>query len=371
MNLNESIETNYIKYFFYKYINRFLIIFYPIKFFINFNKIDYNQVKTICILSQWGIGDSIQTSIILNSLLNSLPNCNFIIAGKENHKSLYTTDPRVSHLRLEPPWVKKNCKYNVINFYNFFRTLTQNKKKFDLIISNRFDIRDSLQVIALRPKYAYVYKQSGFNFLFANGSLKTYEQYLQNSIYRESIILVSDVLKAFKIYPKKNFFIQKNKIYSEKKDIAIIHPGGTDKDRHLCLDCNKKFIFDLVRDCIVYVVVDKDYNNEELYLLLKKEKILYKEWKGSLIELKRLIDKCSIFIGTDSGPLHMALTSSKSSVGFYISHAKKIRWFTNIFNKNSFATFMHYKSCKYASKDYKKSFIIKNDREKFLVRIKK
>ena len=362
----ELIEASFFKYYFYKFFYLLTYLLYPIKLLIKYNKINLNNISSVCILNQWGLGDSVQCAFIVNTILKYYPNFKITVVGNISYKPLFC-DSTIKHISLLPPWVNKKNKYKFYALKNYFlKSIKIRRMKFDLIISNRFDIRDIFQIVFFNPKSAFVYKNSGFGFLFPDGITKGYSDYLKNPIYNETLLLLSKLLSEKHMVINNLIIKNRSSQNTVNYKYAVIHTGASDKERFLCVKCNKDFLIKCLSGYYVFIIEDKSQNNEEILELFSKAAIKHELWSGDIENLRNLIEHCDLFLGTDSGPLNMALSLSRVCIGFYISQGKKRRWFTNSFNSKSFASYMHYSSCIEHEKAFSKSIINNDERLKNL-----
>ena len=362
----ESIETSFLKFYFYKFFNHLTYFLYPIKLFIKYKKFNLNNVSSVCILNQWGLGDSVQCAFIVNALLKYFPNLKISVIGNSLYKPLFLKK-NIKYFSYLPPWVNKKNKYNFYGLKNYFyKSIKLRRMNFDLIISNRFDVRDIFQILFFNPKSAFLYKNSGFGFLFPNGFSKSYGDYIKNSKFDETLFFLNKLL--CKNLTINNLIINNNNRTRNNinYNYAVIHAGASDKERFLCLSCNKNFLIKCLKGYYVYIIDDKSQCSNDLLELFSNASIKHELWRGDIENLRDLIKDCDLFVGTDSGPLNIALSLSRVCIGFYISQGKKVRWFTNRFNKKSFATFMHHSSCIKHDRTFPNSIINQNERLSFI-----
>jgi ADP-heptose:LPS heptosyltransferase len=101
-------------------------------------------------------------------------------------------------------------------------------------------------------------------------------------------------------YPSENF--------DEREQLVVIHPGASKPERAWNLDRFAKVAEELAEagNEILFVT------GEELPSVHFPTRI-----KPSLLEFGNILRKCSLFIGNDSGPLHLAQQCGAPVVGIY------------------------------------------------------
>ena len=160
----ESIETSFLKFYFYKFFNHLTYFLYPIKLFIKYKKVNLNNVSSVCILNQWGLGDSVQCAFIVNALLKYFPNLKISVIGNSLYKPLFLKK-NIKYFSYLPPWVNKKNMYirlskrKNLNRYDKFRDkfnekvqkgfskiVKKNPTKYMVVDSNR-DIHSNKKLI--------------------------------------------------------------------------------------------------------------------------------------------------------------------------------------------------------------------------------
>lgn len=335
----------------------FYIYFIPLfNFFTNLLKISNNKIKIkkIGIILQWGIGDSLIAYELLSGLKKKYPMAQIYIIGKMFNKDLFMDEIKgLEFIILDPPWSKKKYKYNFFSreYFNYFKTFIKIRKiNLDLIVTPRFDFRDNIQLFFLNAKKFFTYKNSGLSKFFKDSINTNYLDYINTNCYVLIHNFCNHALgnKRREIFFKKNIHSKKiNEWLSlrklQKKKYVVFHGGASDSYREFCVDCQKSFLINNLKNKKVVIINDKRYDYSKIINLLDKNKIQYFIWSGSIYELSYLIRNASYQICMESGPLHLAYRYRIKTYCFFINKNQLINW-APIYKKNVY-TYLHNKDC--------------------------
>ena len=218
-----------------------------------------------------------------------------------------------------------------------------NDENYDFSISfySSFTIGYKLWLSNISKRYAPATKLAQ---IFYNRKVKQNRSFSLKSEYEYNNNLAEFFLKDnfYKISSVDNVCISLNErsISNNEKIIVFVHPftGGSSKTLsgddfvRLCFELNKHV------DCkfILHCEID-DYN--------KCQKLVEKSGgldmsiinpTNSLIEMYKNINSCDLFIAGSTGPLHVAASLNKKTVGFYPSKRSStlVRWDTINDRKN-------------------------------------
>jgi ADP-heptose:LPS heptosyltransferase len=108
-------------------------------------------------------------------------------------------------------------------------------------------------------------------------------------------------------FPELTTFVEKN------SDEVAIHIGARNPIRNIPIHLIEQIIvFFQKENKKIYIFGDSQESLNQL-----KNKFNIEVFSGTLLELKNLLSKVSLFIGSDSGPLHIATALNTQSIGFF------------------------------------------------------
>ena len=276
------------------------------------------DINNILIIRLDHIGDVITTIPSLRVLRKAFPKSKISIMVRSLTKDLLINCPYIDELIVyNPLWYRGKKNLNILRNIKFFRNLR--KRKFDLAIDFRGDLRNIFLTYLAKAKHRLAYDIKGGNFLLTH--VADYKRELIHNIDRNL-----EVLKKLNIKPKNNdleFWIPeeiKKKIKLPNKKFVIIHPGSGGYKK---LWSSKKFAE--VADYIA-----KKYKTEIIITGSPSEVNLANEIESSmdsqslniagktnLLELSEVIRRAKIFISPDSGPMHLAVAVKTPTISLF------------------------------------------------------
>jgi predicted lipopolysaccharide heptosyltransferase III len=296
------------------------ILFYPLRF----KKFNKENIKKILIIRIDEIGDVILTTPLFRLLKNEFPNTEINVLLKNETKELLRNNPYIDNLIIcEKPWIKNKLDLN----YYLWLIKKLRKERFDLVIELHTDPRNILLAF-LVGKFKIGYSYRGFGFLL-NRKMK----YNKKHIIEQNLLL----LKLIKIRNLRNknleiFITKKDESYitylfrtfniNKKNKLICINPGTArvnkfwqnEKWAKLCNNLFKKY------KNLKIIFTGNENEIELVENIINKidiKKIINLTGKTSLIQLAALIKKCDLFIGPDTGPLHIARAVNIPLIGLF------------------------------------------------------
>ncbi|MCI0604761.1 glycosyltransferase family 9 protein [bacterium] len=164
-----------------------------------------------------------------------------------------------------------------------------------LVLPNSIGSALALRWAGVSPLYGYDYEHRGF---LLRKSLKPPTHRMHQSEY------FLELLKLFDIAPARYPALPNCK----RESLAILHPGASKKERAWHLDRFVEIGRKLKEEGLAVMFV----SGEELHLNGFSLTI-----KPSLGEFAELLKRCALFIGNDSGPLHLAQQCGAPVIGIY------------------------------------------------------
>jgi len=276
---------------------------------------DNNSVKSICILRLSSIGDITHMIPIINTLRNQSPKLNIT-------------------------WIINKTEYELV----------KNMRDINFIITDKSDLIGSLgKILALRKKMTFdillhmqVSLRSNIYSLFVKSNRKigfsnSYSRNLHSLFQHETIkceerMHVLDVffcfLKKISIQEKLldwsvNYTTEKTLSQLDRKRYAVFNPFTSNRKmnyrewdignyKSIAEYLNKRYSIDTI-----IVGGGSEYEKKMSKDLGKKDYIHNIVGKTNLQNLCKLLEDCELYIGPDSGTLHIASMLGKSVIGLY------------------------------------------------------
>ena len=286
----------------------------------------------ILIISSNLIGDSILSTGIIKDFIDRYPNSKLTVVVGLSSKQVYVNFPNLNQLIT----IKKQ-KYE-LHWFEIWRKCFF--IKWDIII----DFRSSLIGYFLMRKKSYIYKK-----------------------YSNNVSQINQLTNFFRLnkiaYPiifntKEEEKIAKNKLLPDIKYI-VIAPGGNWTPKIWSIENFNKLLRKLLN------------KNNDLYVVLvgsKTEKEKYKKNIINKIDEKKIIDlmgksitqthaymkRCNLFVGNDSGLMHLSAASKIPTIGLFGPTNNKLYspYGNNCYTvqtKETYENFQTYKIEKYKS----------------------
>ena len=267
--------------------------------------------KKILILSFWGMGDSIQQTPIFFGLKEKYFDYKIdVVSSKRSRDYLNYLDIFDNVYTDLIPWSKKNDKYKFFSneYFEFFKFIKRlRNENYEIALSARPDTRDYILLLLINPKVLFCNSLYFGKFI---GKLKTKFERNDNKV--EYIKRVCSELDINFNYKLKNL-----KKLKEKKISIFIDSN----------DPTKEIDLDLILNSIENIEFTENF---EINIISQKPEILYTKLleKYSNVKVKNtnifkdLIDELSsssYFIGSDSGPAHLASIIGVQSLVIFTS----------------------------------------------------
>jgi heptosyltransferase-2 len=194
------------------------------------------------------------------------------------------------------------------------------KADFGLVLPNSIGSALVLRWAGISPLYGYDHEHRGF--LLARSLKPPSHRMHQNEYYLE-------LLKLFGFEPKRYPIAN-----SEKRDrLAVIHPGASKVERAWHVERFVEIAEDLRNQGFEVIFITGDPISNFSFPILVKPR---------LTEFAELLKTCAVFIGNDSGPLHLAQQCGAKVVGIYGPGDPKI---TGLRDVSQGETIFHFFPC--------------------------
>jgi len=307
----------------------FLYCLFRLKLFCKYDKIPVDEIEKVLVIRADSLGDIAMSSPAFKGIRLAFPDSHITLLVATRSKQLVedmSTFDKIIYF--DAPWMTNGGKKKFRNFLKATKNLR--KLKFDLSIDLRGDFRNNIFMRLLGIKYRMGFDITGCGFLLTHivpcgdkhhsvdlsFSLNTYLGVKNTAAYNLSLPFAEDEQEFAADFLKQNGNI------SDKKGhlVAIIHPGAKWYGRRWE---SQKFaqIADLLIEKANAIVILAGSSTdlelvEEIASFMKRVPIIA-AGKMSLKQFLYLLEKCDIFIGLDSGPVHLAATMRRKLVALY------------------------------------------------------
>ena len=285
-------------------------------------KIDLSAVKKILLVRLRRIGDIIMTTPSVTVLKENLPQASLTYLVEEPYRELVDGNPHLDNVVVIPK------KQNTKDFHNLIHQIR--REKFDVLLDFHGGPRASWLTLFSKAKLKVGYKIINKGFLYhikiprspEKGHIHSVENHVNLirgiGINVDSIppLFVPDTLKEEK--EKIVTFTQENEL--KNSNILVLHIGAGNKFRDWGVD-NITALTDLFSQNpetkIVLIGASEDEERAKEIIKESKSRIVSAVGKLGLRELKKLISRASLFVGPDSGPMHIAASTDTPLVVYF------------------------------------------------------
>lgn len=297
-------------------------VFLPKRLFKKREEIRPEAVREILVIRTAYIGDVVMTLPLLKPLRERFRDARISVLTSTKAREVLENNPYVDEIiTYDPFWFYPSKKGD---YTGFIRELK--KKRFDLVIEARGDIRDIMLLVwPLRARYRVSYGVGGGSFLLTH--IVPHEKINHRVDYHRDIARflgceVSDVEWGIYLTDDEKKRVEEflgRKNIDLKKPIIAIHPGSRKE-----LKCWSPEGYAGTGDYLSeqgYTVIltgapdEVDLVNKVAGMMKKRPVVL--AGKTSLRELGGVIGRCSLFICNDSSPMHIAAAMKIPTVAIF------------------------------------------------------
>jgi lipopolysaccharide heptosyltransferase II len=285
-------------------------------------KIESSSINKILLIRLRRIGDIIMTTPAISALRSEFPKAHIAYAVEKPYRLLVEGNPNLDKILISPQ------EKTIRKFIGFVKGVR--KERYDLILDFHCGPRASLVTLfsGARLKIGYKIKYRGFiyNRTIPRSKENGYYHSVENHINLVRALGVKvdslpplDLPQARKEEEEKiRNFIQDNKLDGSK--IIGIHISAGNEFRDWGTENLAQLIKLLTQQEGVTVVLlgeKEDQTAEEEVLKRANLPLLSLVGKLNLRELKEFISHSALFVGSDSGPMHIAASTSTPIVAYF------------------------------------------------------
>jgi N-acetylglucosaminyldiphosphoundecaprenol N-acetyl-beta-D-mannosaminyltransferase len=269
----------------------------------------------IGILAQWGIGDAVLLLPLLRGLKEAFPNASLALIGKPWLSDLFADEGCADEFHtLVPPWTTYENKYRQpLSVWARFglEARALRRRKLEWLISARFDPRENLELRMLRARHTFGFSRAGGRFWLTQPitlDRSSYDAQHRAHIAAEVARLLTGTRPVaeptFRKNPKEEAHVREwlaRQGYCGGVILAV-HSGAGHPLRRW-----REFYFESVLKSLLeppsFIILIDDERQEAKPVWLPVPGAV---WRGNLRALKAVLAVSDIFLGVDSGIMHMA-----------------------------------------------------------------
>lgn len=276
--------------------------------------------KKILVIQLWGIGETVLTLPSISALRERFPDAHLEVLVTERNKEVYTGVRGVDQLVVLG-----------MNPFHILKFISKKKKKYDLVV----DLEEYLNI-------------SAFISFFVGKFRVGYAHGLRSRVYQKKVVYKDDQHCAQTFLDMVNSLGARAELkrlcslhYSSKdrkivdsllkrfglekgEKIVGIAPGAAESAKcrmwpfsrfaevsnHLLEGGNTKIVFTGTK-------AEKELIQSIIAQVDRKEGIIDLSGKLSLPQLFYFLEKCAVFLGNDSGPMHIAAAQGTRTIGLF------------------------------------------------------
>ena len=285
-------------------------------------RIDPSSIKKILVIRLRRIGDVIMTTPAVSALRKAFPDAFISYVVEEPFRELVEGNPDLDEVIV----LEKN--QNLRGFLRLLRKIR--KEKYDVILDFHSGPRSSLITLFSKARLKLGYRIKYRNFIYhikLSRKPKTgYFHSVENHInFVKALGVDVETPPPLKIPQARKNEVEKVKKFIgenglEGFKIIVIHIGAGNEFRDWGVENWAKLINLFVkRPQVKVVLIGAAEDNKAEKEILKKSKysIHSQVSKLNLREVKELISYSSLFVGPDSGPMHIAAATSTPIVALF------------------------------------------------------
>ncbi|MDD5401283.1 MAG: lipopolysaccharide heptosyltransferase I [Sulfurimonas sp.] len=261
----------------------------------------------ICIVKLSAMGDIIHAMVALQFIKKELPDAVIDWVVESNFKGILENNPHIDNiLPINLKSIKKK-KSNIFKEYKILKNYSKNN--YDIVIDAQGLLKSAIVARIIGAKIIAGFdKESireGIASLFYNKKIRI--AYDANTIDRNATVICEPLgIKATseKIINKEKFLFSSSPVEGLSEIFNLFVIGSTWESRNYP---KEKFVeIAKALKTKTYIVWGSEEEHKKALWMQEQSEFLHILPRGSLDELKYVISKCSLLIGNDTGPTHMA-----------------------------------------------------------------
>ncbi|MDF1874431.1 lipopolysaccharide heptosyltransferase I [Sulfurimonas sp. SAG-AH-194-I05] len=261
----------------------------------------------ICIVKLSAMGDIIHAMVALQFIKKEMPHVTIDWIVEESFKGVLGDNPHINNILLvNLKKIKKN-KSEIFTQYKLLKKYSKNN--YDIVIDAQGLLKSALVSKIIGAKVIAGFDKDsireGIASLFYTKT--THIAYDANTIDRNAIVLCKSLgisINSNMIAKKEKFLYATSYVKGLCDTFNLFVIGSTWESRNYP---KEKFIeIAEALQTTTYIVWGSKEEKQKALWMQEKSPYLHMLKKGSLDSLKNVISRCSLLIGNDTGPTHMA-----------------------------------------------------------------
>ena len=285
-------------------------------------RIDTSKIKKILLIRLRRIGDVIMTTPVVSALREGFPDAFISYIVEKPYRELVEGNPGLDKIFV----LEK--KQSLRDFFKLIRLIR--KEKYDVVLDFHGGPRASLITLFSKAKLKVGYRIKYRNFIYhiklSRSPKKGHFHSVENHLNFVKALGINiefppplSLPQAQKTEAEKvRQFLEENKLEGNK--IIIIHISAGNEFRDWGVDNFVKLTHLLGKQSEVKIILigaSEDKIAEEEILKKSAAPLLSQVGRLNLREVKKLISQSSLFVGPDSGPMHIAASTSTPIVALF------------------------------------------------------
>ncbi len=295
--------------------------------------IDLDDIKKIVIVEMQGFGDALAVMPTAKILKEKFPDAKLTLISQKVARDLFKNSPLFDEII--PLGINKT-KLGVTDFMRSISKLRQ--VEYDLLIVPSWSLRHTVVSLLIRSKAKLGYLHDYSLRLTYHNDFPVEARGIatrKEARYSKEEHIITRALKTLEplgiqnnearyqieVSPKEKMYVSellKRYGLNEDQDFIIISPGAVWKERTWSLENWKRLIEMLSsRNNLKFIVIGSAEEREAYSFLCDGVRSYNLCGLLNLSQLAALIEKCFVFIGVDSGPMHLAAALNKPVIALF------------------------------------------------------
>ncbi|MCK9473430.1 lipopolysaccharide heptosyltransferase I [Sulfurimonas sp.] len=261
----------------------------------------------ICIVKLSAMGDIIHAMVALEFIKKELPSSSIDWVVESSFADVLKNNPHIDNILEVNLKSLKKKKSEIFKQYKLLKSYSKNN--YDIIIDAQGLLKSAIVARIIGAKIIAGFDKNsireGIASLFYNK--KVHIAYDANTIDRNATVICEPLgieVTSQKILNKEKFLFSASHIENLPEVFILFVIGSTWQSRNYP---KEKFVeIAKALKTQTYIVWGSEDEHQKALWMQKQSEFLHLLPRGSLDELKYLISKCSLLIGNDTGPTHMA-----------------------------------------------------------------
>ncbi len=272
------------------------------------------EPKRIVVPLLWGLGDGVLALPLIDALRQKWPTARIDVLGKPSLVDIVSA-PQVCVRYLNAPWTAASGKYRIWDhqwrqFFSDFHKIAADP--IDLWVNLRLDPREILLARMMRPKHIIGLGEAGARSWLGSdmglNSAQFFQRYGGEIAASAAFLATGMVVRPEPSLPQNETRIARGRnLVGADQPFALLAFGASHPTRHWAPE-KIQFILDAMSERNIQVVLVHPPNAQTEMRPGPALKLPQgtTSWSGDLGALIDVIGAARVFIGSDSGPMHIA-----------------------------------------------------------------